>query len=405
LSGKTGTAGGQSLLSYRYDNGIPGYTGFMSAGATISLPTKGSTLHVGRPASDKELQRWAGRQAPCLETEYKEYYKAKPSQYYPSMTEGGQWQAQRFGEVVTDARCNYNSSYKSEMQTSLETAKAAHNRTQSLRTTLAMGKQAQMKNITCGMPESKELGYKSIYSSMVTQDTLVGGPAAAGRKPGPVPDRSMEIPREKVVRRTLEPKFYGGSMYTQHYGAFGDDPLNHSAPNETEMAVHAVTHELAAGTFKGTGHIPGYSGFIPAQTVNAHALEKGHLGTRTRGNAKERMLLVAMDQYPRNLMPKYGGYRAKAVANQHAEDLPPTTRTHQGSVNHEVWRRQPSAPDKTQCLTSKDGTLSFFTGGAGMTSENGKALAECYYLAVRPYEGLPRIHNESKTTHWGSQFP
>lgn len=400
----TGTAGGKSLLSYRYDNAIPGYTGFLSAGACLSLPTKGSTVHTGKPATDTEIQHWAGKQQPKNESEYKNTYTAQQKDYYPSRTEGGQWQAQRFGEVVTDARCHYSSTYKDEIQKSAQTAKKAQTVTEGLRTTIAMEKQAQamVKNGTVG--PSKTLGYTSVYTSMVLKDPLTGGLAAPGREPQPKPDLSEVYVKEKVIRRTIEPTFHGDSMYSKSFGAFGSDPLDHSAQHESEMPKMATTKELNIGSHQATGHIPGYSGFLPRFEYNPKAIEKAHIGDTTRGDQKAKMLLVSMDQYSRHLMPKYGGFRAQDVTNMHGEELPPTTRTHQGSVNQDVWKSDPPPQNKASFLTSKDGTLSFFTGGAGAVSENGKSLAQCYYLAVRPKEGLPRIFYPSKTTHWGSQW-
>ena len=68
----------------------------------------------------------------------------------------------------------------------------AQNRTGNLRTTLYMGKQAQIHNLQGGMPESQELGYKSLYTSMVTKDPLVrllSYRARASGAPSPAPPR------------------------------------------------------------------------------------------------------------------------------------------------------------------------------------------------------------------------
>lgn len=40
-------AGNKSSLSYRSDNGIPGYTGYIPGFATVPIGTKGSTQHTG----------------------------------------------------------------------------------------------------------------------------------------------------------------------------------------------------------------------------------------------------------------------------------------------------------------------------------------------------------------------
>jgi hypothetical protein len=64
------------------------------------------------------------------------------------------------------------------------------------------------------------------------------------------------------------------------------------------------------GTHAKSNHIPGYSGFIPIAQHNELAVTKGSL-EKDRGDAKKDMLLCAMDQYPRNRLPGYQGYRNK----------------------------------------------------------------------------------------------
>mmetsp|Transcript_43206 Transcript_43206/g.82425 ORF Transcript_43206/g.82425 Transcript_43206/m.82425 type:complete len:425 (-) Transcript_43206:282-1556(-) len=401
----TGQAGNKSLLGYRYDTGVPGYTGFIPGGAVLSLPTKGSTMHTGKPPSDVQIERVAGLHTLDNKTsEYQSTFKAQSRDYHPSRDGGGQWQAQRFGEVVADAKVYNGTTYQDEMQHSAAAAALAHSLAEGLRPTLAMETQAQKQVLAGTRKASKELGYTSVYTSMVVKDPLTGGSAAAGRAraaPGsPVMDPA---PRERVIRRAVSPHFHGDTMYTQHYGARGSDPMDRFPRHESQMSAMASTKELNLGTHKAANHIPGYSGFIPTAQTNPEAVLKGSL-ERGRDDAKANMLLCSMDQYSRHNLPKYGCFRPQAVVNAHAELLPPNTRTHQGAVNQEVWAKDLRLPDKTNNLTSKDGTQSFFTGGAGAVSENGKSLAQCYYLAVRPKEGLPRIHHPSKTTHWGGSF-
>ena len=100
-----------------------------------------------------------------------------------------------------------------------------------------------------------------------------------------------------------------------------------------------------------------------------------------------------------------GDEREQAFANIKADLKEPEMRTGYNYVNADVWRTQPEAPNKANNLTSKDGTLSFFTGGAGQVSENGKHAAQTYYLDVRPIEGLPRMYYASRRTDYGAQYP
>jgi hypothetical protein len=52
------------------------------------------------------MQRMAGNHTfNGKQSEYDQFYNAaQPKDYYPSYLEGGQWQAQRNGEVVTNAK-------------------------------------------------------------------------------------------------------------------------------------------------------------------------------------------------------------------------------------------------------------------------------------------------------------
>jgi len=52
------------------------------------------------------VQRMAGNHTfNGKQSEYDQFYNAaQPKDYYPSYLEGGQWQAQRNGEVVTNAK-------------------------------------------------------------------------------------------------------------------------------------------------------------------------------------------------------------------------------------------------------------------------------------------------------------
>mmetsp|Transcript_32627 Transcript_32627/g.45277 ORF Transcript_32627/g.45277 Transcript_32627/m.45277 type:complete len:430 (-) Transcript_32627:58-1347(-) len=405
----TGQAGNKSLLSYKVDTGVAGYTGFIPGGAGVGIPTKGSTLHTGKCAGEDNIQRFAGQHNVISKvSEYHDTYKAESKDYYPTKTEGGQWQAPRNGEVVTNARFHYGTTYQHETQRSPDTARKAHSLTEGLRPTLSNEIQAHNRVLSgrLNTQPSKELGYTSQYMSMVVKDPLIGGNHAAGRTPPEVPLRPPpQREREKVIQRTLNPEFDGSSMYMKHYGVAGSDPLASSARHESDMSRMASTRELFKGTAKGTDNMMGYSGFVPLAPHNLAANAAASLGHGGRDSAKDNMLLSSMDQFSRNTLPRYGGYRTQAVVNAHGSCPQVTDGTHQGRMNTEVWTSADrAAPNKKNNLTSKDGTLSFFTGGAGTVSDNGKHLAQCYYLAVRPKEGLPRIHYPSKTTVWGSTF-
>eukprot|EP00976_Prorocentrum_cordatum_P076224 1182221-Prorocentrum_minimum.AAC.2 len=109
------------------------------------------------------------------ESEYQGTFQAVSKDYHPSRTEGGQWQAPRFGEVVTDARFNDGSTYEKEMLCSEQTASKSAKVAEGLRTTLYDSTQAQqrMKAGTWQSEGQKDLGYKSVYADMIVKEHLV----------------------------------------------------------------------------------------------------------------------------------------------------------------------------------------------------------------------------------------
>ena len=53
----TGQAGNKSLLSYRHDIGIPGYTGFISNAHSVAVPIKGNTKYIGKRADNETFEK------------------------------------------------------------------------------------------------------------------------------------------------------------------------------------------------------------------------------------------------------------------------------------------------------------------------------------------------------------
>mmetsp|Transcript_21611 Transcript_21611/g.26030 ORF Transcript_21611/g.26030 Transcript_21611/m.26030 type:complete len:254 (-) Transcript_21611:533-1294(-) len=251
------------------------------------------------------------------------------------------------------------------------------------------------------MPNN-DLGYKTTYTTMVVDGPLTGGPVAAGKPIEPAHTGKVKDQRDKVIKRTLDATFHGSSMYLEHFGNFGHDPLSRSAKHESLISKTASTKELAEGTSKNTDHIPGYSGFIPTAPHNGHA-NMHSFCEDPRQSAKDGMLLCSLDQYSRHAIPNYSGFRTQAPYNV-KEAMGPTRETTSGNYNYEACRNDSAMVDKANHLSSAYGTQAFFTAGTASVSQNGKALAERYYHSVRPREGLPRIHYPSKVTVSGAPF-
>jgi len=402
-----GQAGNKSLISYRPDVGVPGYTGFIPGYAAINLTTKGTTIHTGRPASDAEIKAEAGNHCTTQnKSEYGNTFTAQPKDYYPSRTEGGQWQAPRFGEVVTDGRFPDGSTYEHEMIKGPETAGRAFKVADGLRSTIYDSTQAQKRLREGKISPRRDIRYTSVYADMIVPEHLTGGHCYGKNSAPPtsaLPPGTKE--REKVVKRCIEPKFFGVSTYSDHHGTFGSNPLDRVAKEPGEMKHMVSTKALNLGTAKGSvGHIPLYSGFIPHCQNNELAVQQGAL-SEERVMAKPGMLLCSLDQFPRYQLPKYGGARARSVHNMRSSEPSPPLDTQYGRVNAKTWKDPAEPLDHRFCLNGKKGVEGFFTAGANATSENGRAAGQCFYHVVRPKEGLPRILYPSQTTVFGAKFP
>ena len=156
--------------------------------------------------------------------------------------------------------------YNAELIKSGEVARAAYRATDALRPTLTNSLNA-LKRSTKGAgatlesaPEGKRFGYVTEYTAMVVEDPKTGGLAASGRLPSAPPQVEA---RERVLTRTLKPKFSGSSIYTQNHGSYGFNPMERAPGVSKEITSKASTGEFNAGTTRSTDRIPGYCGYIP----------------------------------------------------------------------------------------------------------------------------------------------
>ena len=408
----TGQAGNKSLLSYRSDNGVPGYTGFISGEHAIEVPTKGSTKHTGRVLDRATRARAVLEYQRPRNSHYADDYdrhllKDRPVRDRTLPREGGYWIRDRH-TMGGGQRKRFiaTSTYKTEVENSSATARMAFEATADLRPTLAgfvaarttstsKAKGAKAK----GEPEPS-FGYRTTYTSMVLKDPKTGRLAASGRERS-APAKVEK--REARLHRTVVPKFEGLSVYSNVHGTYGSDPLVNSAPSEKDISRMASTAEFQAGTTRATHRIPGYQGYIPSSTYNDRAIGQAE-GLNARKSAKAQMLLYSLDQYPRDVLPQYGGFRAQAGRNIQ-EPQPPNQLTTQGQANIDGTKGAKEDVDTQHFRDSDSGTMSFFTGGSVNVSDNGRSNAEQYYHTQRPKEGLPRIYYPSLTTSAGYKFP
>ena len=256
------------------------------------------------------------------------------------------------------------------------------------------------------------VGYTSEYDRMVVKDPLTGGIVAAGspergNRSGAATARAPVgfggQPRNAMrAARVTEPRFDGVSVYAQNFGEYGSDPLSKSATNETGITQQASSGEFNLGTTRATRHVPGYSGFINKVGFNKTAVAAAG-GTLSRPSEKDSMLLSALDQYSRDTIPQYGGFRPQVPLNIQPSQGPVKTTT-SGFQNYQVTKNPLKPIDNANFNNMNKGVMSFFTAGTLSVSDNGNSNAERYYAHVRPQEGLPRIHYPSQTAVSGYKF-
>merc|ERR1712136_116812 len=90
----------------------------------------------------------------------------------------------------------------------------------------------------------------------------------------------------------------GASTYCEDFGLLGSNPRSLIKPDEAAMPV--IRNSLNFGTTKGTGHIPGYQGFLSAAP---------HAGTARGERPHDRI------HYHRNLVG-YAGHVAESAQNE-----------------------------------------------------------------------------------------
>jgi len=382
----TGQAGNKSLLSYRTDTGVPGYTGFISGQHSIEVPIKGSTVHTGR-AVDKETWKRAATMTHMHRNNsvYMSQYGRKTEAALDAgtlRTEGGYWIRDRVAK-------------------NLEGSQKPFSGTSTYRTELLKGtvpREAVEAPQAVANEDTKGLGYTTTYGMMSrVTPTKIGG--AEGNDGAAAP---LTLPRTARLKQTCRPRFEGTSVYSMAHGTFGSDPMARAAATEKEVSQKASTAEFFAGTTKSSAQIPGYGGFLPSAQNNELAVTAA-LGADTRKSTKDAMTLFDLDQYSRETLPHYGGFRARAPRNIRSLQEP-TTQTTQGDVNFQTTRVAVKPADPAHFRKSEAGTMSFFTAGSVNVSDNGRSNAERYYQMLRPREGLPRIFYPSQTTAAGYKF-
>ena len=168
----TGQAGNKSLLSYRHDIGIPGYTGFISNAHSVAVPIKGNTRYVGKKAGNDTFEKNITNLAQSdVQSVYSKEFAKPPTIADQNEIGGGYWiaNANNRGEKNTK-KFIAQSTYKAEIQESSKNAETA------LSQTIIPGLRFTRKSVTSNKGfagsedgstgNSAELAYETEYSNM-----------------------------------------------------------------------------------------------------------------------------------------------------------------------------------------------------------------------------------------------
>ena len=407
-----GQSGNKSMLSFRNDIGVPGYTGYIPSSKGIILPIKGSTERSGFDGNDTKAEDLARETATLRDTMYKQHMKASPTSFCSDTRTGGGYWIQSARSSESSKPFVATSTYKAELQDGAEISRHVRDVSEHARPTICdqitahrVGRAAQNHGELVD-----RLGYSTTYNTL-TRTVKDSAPVPAGADAANAGVSSRGASRARVLPHLARPRFSGHSVYKDAHGEYGDNPLSRAAETARLQVKNASTKEFNLGTTRGGSnfHVPGYSGFIPASdeacACAAEALSASNV-EQPRASIKDEMLLSDLDQYSRGSAPGYSGFRARAERNiVLANEKAPTKTTSQGETNFQAWRHGMPAVNKSKFNDGNRGCMSFFTGGSLSVSENGKSQAQRYYHSVRPNEGLPRVNYPSRTTAVGSPFP
>lgn len=61
----------------------------------------------------------------------------------------------------------------------------------------------------------------------------------------------------QMVQGTVSPRFNAASTYTDDYGVYNSDPLDHEAARAVDMTPCSTTYGMNAGTVRATRQLPG----------------------------------------------------------------------------------------------------------------------------------------------------
>ncbi|MEW5303044.1 MAG: hypothetical protein WDW36_005775 [Sanguina aurantia] len=399
-------AGNKSMLTYRPDKGIPGYTGFIPSAVGLPLPTKGSTLHTGKQATVEsyDLHTKGAVRDPRRGSEYVEQYLLRPSQTTPlSKTGGGYWLAQQAGSPSPPFAGA--TTYRTEMLTGADNTAHQLKQSQNLSCTIVgyEGARRQQQQAALSLtraatadPGSRYtlndrpapavtsfnalVGYQTTYGGTIGRsqrlvDSTKGG--AGIQRPSTTQGEDRRVGMPRVMQPSMADSH---TTYKQEYGEESSDPVARSAGSQRQQTRGATTRDLAAGTTRLVSQLPGYTGRVPGSIYNQKGLAQADR-TGPRVCAKSQMMLFTLDQYGRSRVPHYTGHRPRAFKNITTEQLShgPSDASTYGAANAATTAFGVPAGDHSNYINSRTGLMTFFSSTGPYISDNGLANAQQYY--------------------------
>ncbi|KAG2497575.1 hypothetical protein HYH03_004321 [Edaphochlamys debaryana] len=461
-------AGNKSMLSYNSVTGIPGYTGYTPSGATLQVPVKGFQ-HTGRPAATGAVESLTVQTLdPKKTTQYQDDYLKKPSDTAAfSKTGGGYWISQR--TLPPHTAFTGTTTYRKEVCDGERTAAQQVARSEGLACTLVQYEAArQAGEVRRSISAEPRIRADQAARGLGTQTVVPGGRPGSGpsileqsgprspqasssvmasssRRPATTPNTYGELPgyqttygnmTDKLARTQAEVTLAGGpncgpvgdprfktlprvmvpgmgrtyTTYSAEYGPDGHDPMARQAADKATMTRAATTRDLAHGTTRNACHVPRYTGHIPAsQYASAQGVAHGE-AAEPRPDHKARALLFTLDQYPRDRLPGYTGYKPQApgnVASGHV-NTEPSLRTTAGEAGLRGTAFGVPHEDHTHHINSRAGLMTFFNTsqvGTEFVSDNGLFNAQVYWKDIKSQGKLGmRTGIPSKMTDYGAPF-
>mmetsp|Transcript_27730 Transcript_27730/g.75015 ORF Transcript_27730/g.75015 Transcript_27730/m.75015 type:complete len:447 (-) Transcript_27730:84-1424(-) len=416
-------AGNKSLLSYRSDIGVPGYTGHIAAPQQVVLPIKCGT-HVGKEVDDATHDKATLETLHCLpaRSQYAATFHKKPQDTQPCRKSGGgYWIPNRDAQKPATAPFLATTTYRAEVLNGSINAEDQLGKSDGLKCTLApyevarngahrlrstgTRQQEQMRTSTT-RPDTVMTSAGELVGYQTTNDARL----AYAKSPEDMhKKRPVTVPgdmRYSVLPRAMAPGMFGAtSSYGQDYGPDTSDPMERAAPAEKFQTRLATTRDLAEGTSRNTNNVPGYTGHVASSQYNRLARAQSDAPDE-RSNFKNDMLLFHLDQYNRSRIPHYTGYRPQAPRNITLEQPSqgPTKATTMGAANAQASKYGIPPIDNTHYINSRTGLMDFFTSGGLSQSDNGLHSAQTFYKSAPPVDGGMRHAHLPRVTHYGKKF-